>query len=65
MEVLTAVFLCLSVVVGAAYGWFASATVLALAGGAVIFGMFGLLLASLIALAADLVSGFIKRISRR
>ena len=52
-EVLTAVFICLGVAGGAAYGWLAGGTVWAIVGGAVVVGIVALLLVTLIAIAVD------------
>jgi hypothetical protein len=63
-EVLMAVFLCLGVAGGAAYGWLAVGTVWATVGGALLIGVFTLLLVSLIALAAGGVAQLLKRNGR-
>lgn len=65
VEVVTAVFLCLSVVGGAAYGLLVVGTVWATVGGAVLIGVFALLLVSLIAIATEAVSRLIDRLGRR
>lgn len=65
VEILTTVFLCLCVVGGAAYGLLAGGTVWATFGGAVLIGVFGLLLVSLVAIASEGVSRLIDRFGRR
>jgi hypothetical protein len=50
-EVLSAVFICLAAVAAAAYGWLSVGTVWAAVGGAVMVGIFALLLVSLAGLA--------------
>jgi len=52
-EVVTAVFICLGIAGGAAYGWLVGGTVWATIGGAVIVGIAALLVATLAAFALD------------
>ncbi len=50
-EILSAVFIGIAAIGGAFYGWLAAATIWAIVGGAVIFGILGLLFVSVLAIA--------------
>jgi hypothetical protein len=60
-EVLIAVFICLGVVGGAAYGWLAVGNVLAIVGGAVLIGTGALVLVSLTSLAVEVLARLFRR----
>ena len=64
-EVLTAVFVCLGVAGGAFYGWAAVGTFWATVGGAVMIGLFALLLATLVAFAVDAIAHLFRRSNDR
>lgn len=64
-EVLTAVFICLGVVGGAAYGWLAVGNVLATVGGAVLIGTGALVFASVISLAVEVLARLFRRLGDR
>jgi hypothetical protein len=60
-EVVPAVFICLGMAGGAAYGWLVGGTIWALVGGAVIVGIAALLVATLVAIAVDALARFLGR----